>query len=114
VNPLSSRCFVWLAPWSFGLELELQIEKLNLNPTTSTLDVNEMASSGAVTPASPKVVKIKAAQPGVAQFGCGKSEQNFPVSQLRSLASLLTSYDRTHPGILDGPSRTSRENHNAL
>jgi len=96
------------------LELELQIDTLNLNPTTSTLVVNEMTSSGAVTPASPKIVKIKAAQPGIAQFGCGKLEQNFPESQLRSLASLLTSYGRTHPGILDWPSRTPRENHNAL
>jgi hypothetical protein len=31
-----------------------------------------MASSDAVTPASPKVIKIKAAKPGAAQFGCGE------------------------------------------
>jgi ubiquitin carboxyl-terminal hydrolase 22/27/51 len=34
-----------------------------------------MASSGAVTPASPKVIKIKAAKPGLAQFGCGEHFQ---------------------------------------
>jgi hypothetical protein len=49
----------------------------------------EMTSSRPVTPASPRVFKVKAAQPGVPLFGCSKYHQ---LLQFISLVSIYLPY----------------------
>jgi ubiquitin carboxyl-terminal hydrolase 22/27/51 len=65
--------------------------------------VNRMASAGAVTPASPRVIKIKAAQPGVAQFGCGKLLQNFLSLNYAALQACSHPMAEHIQGFLTGP-----------
>ena len=100
--------FVCEAPWLLwpeSGELETKTKEVitsTLNPA-HRLDGNKMASSEALTPASPKGIKIKAAQSGVAQFGCGKLLQNFPVSQHTALQACSHHLAEHIQGFLTGP-----------
>jgi ubiquitin carboxyl-terminal hydrolase 22/27/51 len=70
---------------------------------THPLDLKEMASSRAITPASPKVIKIKAAKPGVAQFGCGEHCQISPRIQSTALRASSHPLAEHIQGFLSGP-----------